>query len=43
MNISSRLAGSEELTFEFVFVQNLLKKENMARLQKLKRLKTVNF
>ena len=43
MNITSKFAGSEELTFEFVFVQNLLKKENLIRLQKLKRLKTVNF
>ena len=43
MNISGRYAASEELTFKFVFIENLLKKENLSRLQKLKRLKTINF
>jgi hypothetical protein len=43
MNISGKYAGSEELTFNFVFIQNILKKENLSRLQKLKRLKTINF
>ena len=43
MNISGRFATCEELTFEFVFIENILKKENLNRLQKLKRLKTLNF
>ena len=43
MNIGGRFASCEELTFEFVFIENILRKENLSRLQKLKRLKTLNF
>ena len=43
MNITGRFASSEELTFQYVFIENILKKENLGRLQKLKRLKTINF
>ena len=43
MGLSSKYGTAEELTFEYVFIENLLYKENLSRLQKMKKLRSINF
>lgn len=43
MGVGHRYSSAEELTFEYVLIDNLIRKETLSRLQKLKKLRALNL